>query len=122
MQHFSEEINGSGHVFANKCRAILLPVLLADNGYLGICQRPSYTLQELPKSFPVAFGISQWLSYTLLAFPGSCPTYFKSISQQLSTTTWQFPSIFSEGPCFCKHLLKVAGANENFKNHQRLLS
>jgi hypothetical protein len=57
------------------------------------------------KNFPEAahqpLGISQRLSYTLLAVPSSCSTAFKSISQRLSAKTWQFPSLFSEGPHFC---------------------
>ncbi len=32
------------------------------------------------------------------------------ISQRLLAKTWQFSSLFSEGPCFCSHLLKVKGA------------
>jgi uncharacterized protein YecE (DUF72 family) len=67
-------------------------------------------------------GISQRLSYTLLAVPSGYPTAFQSISQRLSPKTWQFPSLFSEGPHFFQHFLKFAGAFKNFKNHQRLLS
>jgi hypothetical protein len=93
-------MNRNCHVFANCCWEILPPLLLANNGYLGI---------------------SQQLSATLLAVLSGCPTAFKSISQQLSAETWQFPSLFSEGPCFCYRLLKVEGAFKNLKNHQRLL-
>jgi hypothetical protein len=32
--------------------------------------------------------------------------------------TWQFPSLFYEAKRICLHLLKVAGAVENFKNAQ----
>jgi hypothetical protein len=38
-----------------------------------------------------------------------------SISQQLLAKTWQFPSLFPEGPHFCSHLFKVKGAVKNFK-------
>jgi hypothetical protein len=31
------------------------------------------------------------------------------IAQRLLAKTWQLPSLFSEAPCFCLHLLKVNG-------------
>jgi hypothetical protein len=65
-----------------------------------------------PSGFPIPFrnfpeaaqnplGISQWLFYTLSAVLSGCPTAFKSISEQLLPKIWQFPSLFSEEPCFC---------------------
>jgi hypothetical protein len=45
-----------------------------------------------------------------------------SISQRLLAKTWQFPSLFSEGPHFCSHLLTVKGAVKNFFDAQRLFS
>jgi hypothetical protein len=66
--------------------------------------------------------IPQQLSYTLLAVPSGYPTAFKSISQRLSAKTWQYPSLFFEGPHFFEHFLKFEGAFTNFKSHQRLLS
>jgi hypothetical protein len=44
------------------------------------------------------------------------------ISQQLLAKSWQFPSLFSEGPRFCSHFLKVKGAVKIFFNAQRLFS
>jgi hypothetical protein len=49
-------MNENCHVFANSCRAILLPLLLANGGYLGISQQLAYTLAELSRGFPTAFG------------------------------------------------------------------
>jgi hypothetical protein len=67
------------------------------------CEQKS-GLSEKRDNFPEAakepLCISQRLSYTLLAVPSSCSTAFKSISQQLSAKTWQFPSLFSVGPHF----------------------
>jgi hypothetical protein len=37
------------------------------------------------------------------------------IAQRLLAKTWQFPSLFYEAIRTCLHLLKVAGAVENFK-------
>jgi hypothetical protein len=74
------------HVFAHSRWAILPPLLLADGGYLDI---------------------SQLLSYTLLAVHSGCPITLKSFFQRLLAKTWQFLSLFSEVPLFCKHLLKV---------------
>jgi hypothetical protein len=74
------------------------------------------------KSVPHTLGISQRLSYTLLAFPSGYPTALKNNSLWLSAKTWQFPSLFSEGPRFYEHFLKFEGAFKNLKNHQRLLS
>jgi hypothetical protein len=45
-----------------------------------------------------------------------------SISQRLLAKTWQFPSLFPEGPHFCSHLLTVKGAVKNFFDAQRLFS
>jgi hypothetical protein len=91
-------MNGNCHIFANSRWAILPPLLLANSGHLGISQRLSDTLQELPRGFPIAFGdFHQRLFDTLLAVLSGCPTAFKSISQRLSAKTWQFPSLFSEG-------------------------
>jgi hypothetical protein len=56
--------------------------------------------QNFPEAFQYPLGISQRLSYTLLVVPSGYPTVFKSISQRLSAKTWQFPSLFSEGPHF----------------------
>jgi hypothetical protein len=41
------------------------------------------------------------------------------IAQQLSSKRWQFPSLFSEMPCFFSYLLIVEGAVETFQNAQR---
>ncbi len=49
-------MNRNCHVFADSHWAVLPPLLLADSRYLGISQRLSYTLYELPRSFPIAFG------------------------------------------------------------------
>ncbi len=78
--------------------------------------------KNFPEAFQQPLGISQRLSYTLLAVPSGYPTAFKSISQWLSAKTWQYPSLFSEGPRFFEHFLKFDGAFTNVKNHQRLLS
>jgi hypothetical protein len=44
------------------------------------------------------------------------------IAQRLLAKKWQFPSLFYEAKHICLHLLKVAGAVENFKNAQRFFS
>jgi hypothetical protein len=45
-----------------------------------------------------------------------------SISQRLLAKTWQFPSLFPEGPHFSSDLLKVKGAVKIFFDAQRLFS
>ncbi len=42
--------------FCHSCWAIVLPLLLADGGYLGISQQLSDTLQDLTRGSPIAFG------------------------------------------------------------------
>ncbi len=74
-------------------------------------------IKNCREAFQQPLDISQRLSYTLLVLPNSCPTAFKSISQQLLAKTWQCPSLFSGGP----HFLKVKARFENLKSHQRLL-
>jgi hypothetical protein len=54
----SEEINGNCYIFANSRWAILPALLLGNSQYLGISQRLSKTLEELPRGFPIAFGHS----------------------------------------------------------------
>jgi hypothetical protein len=93
-------MDGNCHVFANCRWAILSPFLLDDSSNLCISQRLSYTLKNFPEVFQKPLGISQRLSFTLLAVPSGYPTAFKSISLRLSAKTWQFPSLFSEGPRF----------------------
>ncbi len=44
------------------------------------------------------------------------------ISQRLLAKTWQYPSLLSDGPCFCSRLFKVERAVKIFKNAQRLFS
>jgi hypothetical protein len=61
----------------------------------------SIPFENCPEAAQYPLGISQRLFYTLLAVLSGCPTAFKSISQQLSAKTWQFPSLFLEGPRFC---------------------
>ncbi len=68
--------------------------------------------KNCPEAFQQPLGIFQRLFYTLIAVLSGYPTAFKSISQRLSAKTQQFPSLFSEGPCFCKRLLK---SKEHFK-------
>ncbi len=58
-------MKGNYHIFADRCWALIPPLLLAGGWYLGISQGLSYTLYKLPRGFPIALGISQWLSYTL---------------------------------------------------------
>jgi hypothetical protein len=84
-------------------------------------RRLASTLTELPRGFQIAFGHFPTVFYTLLAVPSSCPTAFKIIFQRLSATMWQFLSLFSEGPHFHYHLLRVEGSYENVKNYQQLL-
>jgi hypothetical protein len=64
------------HVFANSRWAILPPLLLADSGFLGISQRLSCTLYELPRGFPIAFGHFPAAILYPLAVPSGYPTAF----------------------------------------------
>ncbi len=52
----SEEMNENCYVFADICCAILPPLLLADGGFFSISHQLSYTLKELHRVFPIAFG------------------------------------------------------------------
>jgi hypothetical protein len=61
--------------------------------------------------------------------PGGMPKYPQPanrrgarISELLFAKTWQFPSLFSEGPHLRSHLLKVKGAVKIKKNAQQLIS
>jgi hypothetical protein len=50
-------MNRNCHVFANSCWEILPPLLLADNGYLGISQQLSDTLLAVLSGCPTALRV-----------------------------------------------------------------
>jgi hypothetical protein len=101
-------------------------MLLEDIGQpLSTAKRVKNSRWEMPKGYWAASG--KFLKG--IGKPLGMPKYMQPangrggrISQRLLAKTWQFQSLFAEGPCFCSLLLKVEGAVKNIKNAQRLFS